>query len=177
MGPRQPALSDLDFKAASLDGYGEDWPISYKDVEPYYDLVEEYVGICGQGEGLAHLPDGHFLPPMPLNCVETHFRNRVKAKLGWVAMPTRSANLTKAIHGRTACHYCHCTHIPNAMVYKVLMDSERNRARGVLYVDRITREPKEVQARAVVLCAQSLESVPWAVERTAISRSWPASPR
>ena len=75
-------LSDLDFKAASIDGYGEDWPLSYKDVEPYYDLVEEYVGICGQAEGLAHLPDGHFQPPMPLNCVETHFRNRVKDKLG-----------------------------------------------------------------------------------------------
>ena len=179
-------LSDLDFKAASFDGYGDDWPIRYKDVEPYYDLVEEYVGICGQSEGLAHLPDGHFQPPMPLNCVETHFRNRVKAKLGWVPMPTRSANLTKPINGRAACHYCgpcergcvthsyfnaafttvadalksgHCTHIPNAMVYKVLMESDRNRARGVLYIDRITHEPKEVNARAVVLCAQSLESV------------------
>jgi len=179
-------LSDLDFKAASFDGYGEDWPICYKDVESYYDLVEEYVGICGDAQGLEHLPDGHFLPPMPLNCVETHFRNRVKSKLGWVPMPSRSANLTRSINGRAACHYCgpcergcathsyfnaafttvadalksgHCTHIPNAMVFKVLMDSERNRAQGVLYIDRNTREPAEVQARAVVLCAQSLESV------------------
>jgi choline dehydrogenase-like flavoprotein len=179
-------LSDLDFKAASFDGYGEDWPLSYKDLEPYYDLVEEYVGICGQAEGLAHLPDGHFQPPMPLNCVETQFRNRVRDKLGYVPMPTRSANLTRSINGRAACHYCgpcergcvthsyfnaafttvadalrsgNCTHIANAMVYKVLMDSHRNRAKGVLYIDRITREPKEVNARAVVLCAQSLESV------------------
>ena len=179
-------LSDLDFKAASIDGYGEDWPLSYKDVEPYYDLVEEYVGICGQAEGLAYLPDGHFQPPMPLNCVETHFRNRVKEKLGYVPMHTRSANLTRPINGRAACHYCgpcergcvthsyfnaafttvadalksgNCTHIPNAMVYKVLMDPQRNRAKGVLYIDRNTREPKEVNARAVVLCAQSLESV------------------
>ncbi len=182
-------LSDLDFKAASFDGYGEDWPIAYKDVERYYDLVEEYVGICGQDEGLAHLPDGHFQPPMPLNCVETHFRNRVKAKLGWVPMPTRSANLTKPINGRAACHYCgpcergcvthfvmlqrrihdgggrseigklHAYSERSTMVYKVLMDSDANRAQGVLYVDRITREPKEVRARAVVLCAQSLESV------------------
>ena len=179
-------LSDLDFKAASIDGYGEDWPLSYKDVEPYYDVVEEYVGICGQAEGLAHLPDGHFQPPMPLNCVETHFRNRVKEKLGYVPMHTRSANLTRSINGRAACHYCgpcergclthsyfnaafttvadalksgNCTHIPNAMVYKVLMDPQRKRAKGVLYIDRNTREPKEVNARAVVLCAQSLESV------------------
>ncbi|HEV2379307.1 MAG TPA: GMC family oxidoreductase [Terriglobia bacterium] len=178
-------LSDLDFKAASRDGYGDDWPISYKDVERYYDLVEEYVGICGQAEGLPHLPDGHFQPPMPLNCVESQFRNRVKAKLGWTPMPSRSANITRAINGRAACHYCgpcergcvthsyfnaafttvadalksgNCTHIPNAMVYKVLMDSDRNRAKGVLYIDRITRQPKEVNARAVVLCAQALES-------------------
>ncbi|HUI40418.1 MAG TPA: GMC family oxidoreductase [Terriglobia bacterium] len=179
-------LSDLDFKAASIDGYGDDWPISYKDVEPYYGLVEEYVGVCGQAEGLAHLPDGHFQPSMPLNCAETHFRNRVKEKLGWTPMPSRSANLTKPLNGRAACHYCgpcergcvthsyfnaafttvadavksgNCTHIHNAMGYQVLMDSDRNRARGVLYIDRITREPKEVHARAVVLCAQSLESV------------------
>jgi choline dehydrogenase-like flavoprotein len=179
-------LSDLDFKAASFDGYGEDWPISYKDVEPYYNLVEEYVGICGQAEGLPHLPDGHFQPPMPLTCAEAHFRSSVKDKLGWVPMPTRSANLTRPINGRAACHYCgpcehgcithsyfnsafttvadalktgNCTHIPNAMAYQVLMDSDRNRARGILYIDRITRQPNEVNARAVVLCAQSLESV------------------
>ena len=180
-------LSDLDFKAASRDGYGEDWPLSYKDLEPYYDLVEEYVGICGDAEGLPHLPDGHFQPAMPLNCAESHFRNRVKEKLGWVPMATRSANLTKAINGRAACHYCgpcergcvthsyfnsafttvadaeksgNLTHLHNAMGYKVLMDSTgRNRARGVLYIDRITRQPQEVKARAVVLCAQSLESV------------------
>jgi glucoside 3-dehydrogenase (cytochrome c) catalytic subunit len=179
-------LSDLDFKAASFDGYGDDWPISYKDLVPYYDLVEEYVGICGQAEGLPHLPDGHFQPPMPLTCAEMHFRKKVKEKLGWTAMPSRSANLTKPLNGRAACHYCgpcergcvthsyfnaafttvadadrsgNCTHIHNAMAYQVLMDSDRNRARGVLYIDRITRQPNEVQARAVVLCAQSLESV------------------
>ena len=179
-------LSDLDFKAASHDGYGEDWPISYKDLESYYGLVEDYVGVCGQTEGLPHLPDGHFQPPMPLTCVETHFRSEVKAKLGWVPMPDRNANLTKPINGRAACHYCgpcergcithsyfnaafttvadadksgNCTHIHNAMGYQVMMDSDRNRAKGVLYIDRITRQPNEVNARVVVLCAQSLESV------------------
>ena len=179
-------LSDLDFKAASFDGYGEDWPISYKDVAPYYDIVEEYVGVCGKTEGLAHLPDGKFQPPMNLTCAEVQFCNRVRDKLGWVPMHTRSANLTRGINGRGPCHYCgpcergcvthsyfnsafttvadalkagNCTHIPNAMGYKVLMDSDRNRAKGLLYVDRISRQPKEVYGRAVVLCAQSLESV------------------
>lgn len=179
-------LSDLDLKAASHDGYGEDWPLSYKDLAPYYDLVEGYVGVAGRAEGLEHLPDGNFQPDMGLTCAETRFRNRVKEKLGWTVTPTRTANLTRPINGRLACHYCgpcdrgcvtksylnsafttvadalasgNCTHIPNAMAYQVLMDAERNRARGVLYIDRITREPREVQGRAVVLCAQALESV------------------
>ena len=179
-------LSDLDFHAASHDGYGEDWPLSYKDVEPYYDLVESYVGIAGQAEGLPQLPDGKFQPAMAMTCPEAALRNRVKEKLGWTVTPSRTANLTRPLNGRAPCHYCgpcergcvtrsyfnsafttvadalktgNCTHVPNAMVYKVLMNRESNRATGVLYIDRITREPKEVHARVVVLCAQSLESV------------------
>jgi choline dehydrogenase-like flavoprotein len=179
-------FSDWDFKAASHDGYGENWPLSYKDIEPYYDLVEKYVGISGSAEGLEHLPDGQFQPPVPLTCQETLFRNRVKEKLGRSVMPTRSANLTKPLRGRGPCHYCgpcergcmthsyfnsafttvadaiasgKCTLISNAMVHKVLMDPESNRARGVQYVDRVTRQPREIFARAVVLCAQSQESV------------------
>lgn len=179
-------FSDWDFKSASHDGYGEDWPLSYKDIEPYYDLVEKYVGITGSAEGLEHLPDGQFQPPVPLTCQETLFRNRVKEKLGRIVMPTRAANLTKPINGRGPCHFCgpcergcmthsyfnsafttvadavasgNCTLISNAMVHKVLMDPERNRARGVLYVDRLTRQSREISARAVVLCAQAQESV------------------
>jgi len=177
---------DWDFKSASQDGYGEDWPLSYKDVEPYYDLVEKYVGITGSAEGLEHLPDGQFQPPVPLTCQETLFRNRVKEKLGRTVMPSRNANLTKPLNGRGPCHYCgpcergcmthsyfnsafttvadalgtgNCTLISNVMVHKVLMDPERNRARGVLYVDRVTRQSREISARVVILCAQSQESV------------------
>ncbi len=179
-------LSDLDFKAASLDGYGEDWPLSYADLAPYYDIVEEYIGVCGQAEGLEELPDGKFQPPMGLTCAEVQFKNRVKEKLGRILTPGRSANLTRPLNGRAACHYCgpcergcvthsyfnsafttvaealasgNCTHIPNAMVYKVLMDMDRNRAQGVLYINRNTREAKEVHGRVVILCAQALESV------------------
>ena len=177
--------SEFDFKSASHDGYGEDWPLSYKDVEPYYDLVEKYVGISGSAEGLEHLPDGQYQPPMPLTCQETLFRNRVKEKLGRTVMPSRSANLTKPLNGRGPCHYCgpcergcithsyfnsafttvadalasgNCTLISNAMVHKVLMDPDGNRARGVLYVDRNTRQSREIHARAVILCAQTQES-------------------
>jgi len=179
-------FSDWDFKSASLDGYGENWPLAYKDVEPYYDLVEKYVGITGSAEGLEHLPDGQFQPPIPLTCQETLFRDRVKEKLGRVVMPSRNANLTRPLNGRGPCHFCgpcergcmthsyfnsafttvadalatgNCMLISNAMAYKVLMDPGRNRARGVLYIDRNTRQAREISARVVILCAQSQESV------------------
>jgi choline dehydrogenase-like flavoprotein len=179
-------LSDYDFKAASHDGFGEDWPLSYQDVAPYYDIVEQYVGVAGRAEGAPQIPDGHFQPDMGLTCGETRFRERVKDKLGWLVTPTRTANITRELNGRAPCHYCgpcdrgcvthsyfnsafttvadarktgRCTLIPNAMGYQVLMDTDRNRARGVRYIDRITRQPREVKGRAVVLCAQSLESV------------------
>jgi choline dehydrogenase-like flavoprotein len=179
-------FSDFDLQAADHDGQGENWPLTYKDIEPYYDLVEEWVGICGQAEGLSHLPDSKFQPPMPLTCQETLLRNRAKEKLGWTVTPARSANLTRPLKGRAACHYCgpcergcqsrsyfnsafttvadavksgNCTLITNAMAYKVLMDEDRNRARGILYVDRNTRETREVSARSVILCAQAQESV------------------
>jgi choline dehydrogenase-like flavoprotein len=178
-------LSDLDFKAASFDGFGEDWPLGYADVAPYYDLVEEYVGISGQAEGIYELPDGRFLPPMPLTCPETHLRERAKARLGRTVTIGRAANLTRAINGRAPCHYCgpcergcvtrsyfnaafttvadalgtgRCTHIQNAMVHQVIMDGDRNRARGVRYIHRITRDVREVFGRVVILCAQALES-------------------
>jgi choline dehydrogenase-like flavoprotein len=178
--------SDWDLKAASHDGYGEDWPLAYKDIQPYYDLVERYVGICGSEEEIEHLPDSFFLPPVPLTCQETLFRERVRDKLGRVVMPMRSANLTRPLNGRGSCHFCgpcergcvthsyfnsafttvadalatgNCTLISNAMVYKVLTDSAHNRANGVLYIDRVTRQPQELLSRVVILCAQAQESV------------------
>ena len=122
---------------------------------------------------------------MGLSCVERHARDAIKKKLGWTLTLGRSANLTRPLNGRQACHYCgpcergcatksyfnsafttvadalktgNCTLVQNAMVYKVLMDPVTHKARGVLYIDRVTREPKEVQAKAVILSAQALES-------------------
>src|SRR5437667_1991668 len=153
-GRQSYRLSDLDFKAASYDGYGEDWPLSYKDLAPYYDIVEDYVGITGIPEGVYELPDGKFHPPMGLTCAEVLLRNRVKEKLGRTVTLGRSANITKPINGRAPCHYCgpcecgcvthsyfnsafttvadavktgNCAHIPNAMVSRVLMGADCNR--------------------------------------------------
>lgn len=122
---------------------------------------------------------------MAFHCAERHLRERVKSRLGWTVTIGRVANITKPLNGRAPCHYCgpcywgcvtnsyfnsafttvadalasgRCTHVPNAMVHKVLTDPDTNRATGLLYVDRVTREPKEIRGRVVVLCAQALES-------------------
>jgi choline dehydrogenase-like flavoprotein len=178
-------FSQQDLKGHSFDGAGTDWPLDYKDLVPYYELVEDYVGISGMVENVPELPDSKFQPAMPLTCVEDKVRSSIKARFGRTLTMGRLANITKPINGRQACHYCgpcergcvthsyfnsafttvadalktgKCTHIPNAMVYQVLMDKATNRARGVSYVDRVTRETREVRAKTVVLCAQALES-------------------
>ena len=184
-GRQSYRLSEQDLKGKSFDGYGEDWPLSYKDLVPYYELVEDYVGITGQAENVPELPDSKFHPAMPMSCAETQLRTRVKEKLGWTVTIGRAANITKPINGRAPCHYCgpceqgcathsyfnsafttvadalksgNTTLITDAMVYKVLTDPSTHKATGVMYIDRVTREVKEVKARAVLLCAQALES-------------------
>jgi choline dehydrogenase-like flavoprotein len=123
---------------------------------------------------------------MALTCQEILFRNRAKQKLGRTVTPARTANLTKPLNGRASCHYCgpchrgcvthsyfnsafttvpdalhsgNCTLISNALVHKVLMDHDRNRATGVIYVDRDTHASREIHGRTVLLCAQAQESV------------------
>lgn len=184
-GRQSYRLSDLDLKAASQDGYGEDWPFSYRDIAPYYDEVERYVGISGMAEGNSALPDGQFLPPMKMTCGELLLRERVKSRFGRTVTIGRTAILTKGHNGRAACHYCgpcergcatfsyfsspfttvadalktgRCTLIANAVVRHVDMDPKTNRAKGVTYIDRLTRRTYQVAARAVILCAQALES-------------------
>jgi len=184
-GRQSYRLSDNDFKAASLDGYGDDWPLAYADLAPYYDMVEQYVGISGAAEGHPMLPDGHFLPPMKMSCGEIQLRERVEAKFGYTVTIGRSAVLTQNHNGRLACHYCgpcergcstfsyfsspfttvkdalstgNCTLMTNAVVSQVNMDGAQSKAKGVTYVDRLTRQVREVRGKVVILCAQALES-------------------
>ena len=184
-GRQSYRLSDVDFKAASRDGYDTDWPISYADLAPYYDIVEGYVGITGAAEGDQMLPDGTFLPPMKMSCGEIRLRESVKKKFGRTLTIGRAAILTQPHNGRAPCHYCgpcergcftysyfsspfttvkdalktgRCTLITDAIVSHVDMDSISNKARGVTFVHRATKETRQVRGKAVVLCAQSLES-------------------
>jgi choline dehydrogenase-like flavoprotein len=86
--------SDFDFEANLKDGIAIDWPVRYKEIEPWYDYEATFAGICGEAEGLSHFPDGKYLPPMELNCVEQEFKKSVKDKLGRVVTSGRVANLT-----------------------------------------------------------------------------------
>ena len=153
-GRQSYRFSDQDLHGKSFDGYGEDWPISYADLVPYYELVEDYVGISGQAENVPELPDSRFHPAMPMSCAETQLRTRVKSRLGYTVTIGRAANITRPINGRGACHYCgpceqgcvthsyfnaafttvadalksgNTTLITNAMVYKVLTDPSTHR--------------------------------------------------
>ena len=184
-GRQSYRYSDLDFKAASHDGYGADWPVSYAEIEPYYKKVEAYIGISGLAENLPHLPDSDFLPPMGFSCGEQMLRQRVKAKMGRVVSVGRTAILTKEHNGRAACHYCgpceqgcithsyysspftvlkdaaatgNLTLVTDAVASHVVMDKSTGRAAGVAYIDRLTRQPREIRAKVVLLCASTLES-------------------
>lgn len=185
-GRQSYRFSDADFKAASFDGAGVDWPLTYRDLAPYYDIVEGYIGVSGAVEAHPLLPDGVFQPPMPMSCTERAFADRVKARFDRTFTIGRTANLTAPLNGRAPCHYCgpcergcathsyfnsafttipdalatgRCTLVTNAMARRVLVDPATRRARGVEYVDRHTREVHEVRARIVILCAQMFESV------------------
>ena len=178
--------SDLDFKAASHDGAGVDWPLTYADLAPYYEMVERYIGVSGRAEGHPLIPDGVLQPPMPMTCAETALASRVKARFGRTFTIGRSANLTAPLNGRPPCHYCgpcergcitgsyfnsafttvpdalktgRCTMVTDALVHTILMDLETHRARGIQYIDRTTRAVRDIQGRVVILCAQMFESV------------------
>ena len=176
-------MSDLDFKCASHDGYGDDWPISYEEMVPYYETVERYVGISGQAENLPQLPDSVFLPPMEMTCGEAILRDEVRKKMGRVVTIGRAAVLTQKHNGRAACHYCGpCEQGCSTFSYfsspwTTIADAQRTgrftlicdavaaqipskdgKATGVMYVDRVSREPREIRAKVVVLCASALES-------------------
>ncbi|MDH4298623.1 MAG: GMC family oxidoreductase, partial [Cyclobacteriaceae bacterium] len=93
-------LSDLDFEANVKDGHGIDWPVRYRDLEPWYEYVESFIGVSGQEEGIQHLPDGKFLPPMEMNCAEKDFKSRLnKTYSNRYVTIGRSANLTQPVKG------------------------------------------------------------------------------
>ncbi|MFY9610648.1 MAG: GMC family oxidoreductase [Blastocatellia bacterium] len=181
-------LSDLDFKAATHDGFGDNWPISYEELAPYYDKAEEFIGVSGSRDGLPNLPDGSFQPPMKLNCGEQMLR-RGAQKTGRHGIPMRVAMLTAPpkpwMKKRNRCHFCgNCgdgcdvgamfnslsstlpvaeatgrmTLRTDSIVRHIIVDTNTGKAKGVALVDRVTRQEREEFARVIVLGASTLES-------------------
>jgi len=190
--------SDNEFKASRRDGYAEDWPLSYMELEPYYDLVESYIGVSASREGLPQMPDGQFLPPMNLSCGALKAKDVIERKFGWRVMPDRVANLTVDHRGRPACHYCdQCqrgchtasyfnspsvtlpaaartgkfTLVSDAIVSDLTVDAS-GRATGVHYIDRNSREHRVAYAKVVVVAAGALEST-----RILLNSKSPAHPQ
>jgi len=179
--------SDLDYEANAREGIAVDWPLRYRDVAPWWSYVEKFVGIQGRRENLAHLPDGEFLQPWPMNAAEQKAREVLLQKFGGERLITnmRLAVLTEDHLGRSKCHLCgHCergcstlsyfsslnstlpaarktgrlTLRPFSVVHSVIYDSSKRRATGVRVVDGNTRQMFDVNAKVVFLCASALES-------------------
>jgi choline dehydrogenase-like flavoprotein len=176
-------VSPADLKARSRDGLGDDWPISYEDISPYYDKAEAFIGVFGTKENLAYAPDGVFLPPPKPRCTETLVKKACD-QLNITCIPSRMAILTKPVNGRAPCHYCaqcgrgcisasnfsssqvmippaHATGrftlIPNAMAREVVINKE-GKAQAVSYIDKTTRQEMRVYAKSFVLAASACES-------------------
>jgi choline dehydrogenase-like flavoprotein len=172
-----------DFKGKTKDGLGDDWPIGYDDVKPYYDRVDRLIGLFGSVEGMRNHPDGIFHPPPKPRCYELLVQKASK-KLSIPCVPARLSIITRPHNGRPACHHCgQCnrgcatnsnfsspevllrpavatgklTLLTNAMAREVTVGPD-GRATGVAYVDKTTGEDRHVRARVVVLAASALES-------------------
>ncbi len=177
-------FSNLDFEANKKDGHGIDWPIRYEDLEKWYDYVEEYAGISGSTENIKHLPDGKFLPPIPMNTIEKHLQKCVKDNFeDRRVIHGRVANLTEAKNGRGKCYYrnrcsrgCpfggyfssnaytlsdaqrtgNLTLRPNSIVSKVLYDEVSKKAIGVTVIDKETKKEHRFYARILFLNASTI---------------------
>jgi choline dehydrogenase-like flavoprotein len=180
--------SDIDFGANAKDGIAVDWPVRYAELAPWYDHVEGFIGVSGRAEGLAQLPDGKFLPPMDLNCVETHLQTTMADKFKRKMTIGRVAHLTAPLaHSpqRGTCQYrnlcirgCpygayfssnsstlpaaeatgNMTLRPNSIVYELIYDDKQRRATGVRVIDTQTNEHLEFNAKVIFLCASTFAS-------------------
>lgn len=172
-----------DFNGRSLDGHGDDWPIDYEDVKPYYDQVDRLIGLFGSEENFHNAPDGIFLPPPEPRCYERVVQRGCE-KLGIPVIPSRLSILTENHNNRAACHYCaQCNRgcdtnsnfaagpvllqpaletgnlelVTGAMVREVTTD-ENGQATGVSYIDTEERREYKVRANIVVLAASACET-------------------
>ena len=192
--------SDLDFEANAKESIAVDWPVRYRDIEPWYDYVEKFAGISGNKDGLSQLPDGHFLPPMEMNCVEKETAQRIKEKFKGerAVIIGRVANLTAPLNERTNCQYrnkcwngcpfgayfsTQSTTLPAAqktgrltvrpwsIVTKIMYDKDSGKATGVEVLDAETNKTYEYRSKIIFLNASTFNSA-WILMNSATD-IWP----
>ncbi len=180
--------SDFDFEANKKDGTAVDWPVRYKDIAPWYDKVESYIGVTGEKLNNPVLPDGVFEPPFEMNCMELQLKNNIAQNykdrvltLGRVA----HINGGKNYEGRSNCQFrnrcmrgCpfgayfssnsstlpaaertgNMTLRPDSIVHEVIYDDKTKRATGVKVIDRVTKEKREFKGKVIFLCASAIAS-------------------
>lgn len=179
-------LSEFDLEANAKEGIGVDWPVRYKDIAPWYDYAEQFVGVSGQNEGLPQLPDGQFLDPMEMNCIERHLReSNQKHFPDRLITIARVANLTKGLKGRGPCQFrnlcargcpfsgyfsSNSASLPaafatgnlsllnDAIVMEVMVDKETGKATGVRVMDAHTHEITEYFASLIFLNASTINT-------------------
>jgi choline dehydrogenase-like flavoprotein len=195
-GRSSARFGDIDFRAASRDGNDVDWPVTYGEMAPYYSRVERMIGVASTVQNRPSNPDGEYLPPMNFRCLDYILKSGCD-KVGVPYLPDRIAQLTTPLNGHPACHFCgECTtgcdtgsffsspwfFLPlaektgnfelrtNAIARHVLVDDD-GMARGVSYVDRESRQEREVYGKAVVVAASCLASA--GIMLNSNSRHWP----
>ncbi|HLQ99228.1 MAG TPA: GMC family oxidoreductase [Sphingobacterium sp.] len=194
-GRQSYRLGDLDFEANAKDGIATDWPIRYADIAPWYSYAEKFAGISGNRDGLSVLPDGDFMPPMPMTVVEKDFAERLKKEYNGRRhfIMGRVANITRPHHERTNCQFqnqcwlgCNfgayfstqsstlpaavatgnLTLRPHSIVKNLIYDKDKKRATGVEIVDAETNKTYEFYAKIIFVNASALNST-WVLMNTA----------
>ena len=176
--------SDLHFESNAKDGIGVDWPIRYNDIAPWYDHVESFIGVSGNTDNIETLPNGKFLPPFEMNCVETVFKQKVESAFpDRKVIMGRTANLTKPVQGRGQCQardLCHrgcpfgayfstnastipaayatgnLTVRPHSLVNRIIYDDQKQKAVGVEIIDSETKKVQEFYSRIVFINASTV---------------------
>lgn len=199
-GRQSYRLSDFDFEANAKEGIAVDWPVRYNEIKPWYDYVERFAGVSGSKEGLPQLPDGEFLPPMELNCVEKDVAERIKKHYEGKRhlIIGRAAHVTAPIEGRGICQYrnkcwlgCpfgayfstqsstlpaavktgNLTLRPFSIVTQVLYDKDTQKATGVEVLDAETNQTYTYKAKIIFLNASTINST-WILKNSATD-IWP----
>lgn len=195
-GRSSARFAQIDFKAASRDGFDIDWPVSYKEIAPYYSRIERMIGVASTIQNRPSNPDGEYLPPIRFRCRD-YIIQAAANKSSIPYLPDRYAQLTVPYNGHPPCHYCgNCTNgcdvgaffsspyffLPdayasgnldmrtNALAREILVDSDGN-AKGVAYIDRLTRQEVEVYGKVVVVAASCIASAH--IMLNSRSRHWP----